>query len=201
MGMGMRQLFGGVAMKAGVPARCADRGGSSGRLRARLRAMRGDRGVTLVEFALIMVPFFAILFGIFEVGLVFWGTYELENATEDAARQIRTGQIQGGGGAAAFKQQVCDRVVLLSRCNADLRIDVRHFDDYQNAYALSEPLDGQGALKDDAFDPGGPRSIVLVSTYYRWPLLNAISSYSLSNMAGGARLLSASAAFRNEPFP
>jgi len=188
-------------MKAGVPARCADRGGRSGRLRVQFAAMRGDRGVAMVEFALIMIPFFVILFGIFEVGLVFWGSYELENATEEAARQIRTGQIQGGGGAAAFKQQVCNRVVLLSRCNADLRVNVRNFNDYQDAYTQAEPLDEQGALKGDVFDPGGPRSIVLVSTYYRWPLLNALSSYSLSNMAGGARLLSASAAFRNEPFP
>jgi len=150
-----------------------------------------------------MIPFFVILFGIFEVGFVFWGTYELENATEDAARQIRTGQIKGDGGAAAFKTQVCSRVVILSRCNEDLRLDVRSFNsfaDIQNSPA--EPLDNDGKLKDNfSFSPGGPRSIVLVSTFYRWPLINAISSFSLSNMAGGDRLLRASAAFRNEPFP
>jgi Flp pilus assembly protein TadG len=173
-----------------------------GGLRACLGKMRDERGATMVEFALIVIPFFFILFGIFEVGLVFWGTYELENATEDAARQIRTGQIKGNAGAAAFKTEVCKRVVLLSRCDADLRLDVRNFNDYQATYSPVEPLDNTGKLKDDfSFLPGSARSIVIVSTFYRWPLINAISSFSISNMAGGARLLRASAAFRNEPFP
>jgi Flp pilus assembly protein TadG len=201
--MGANGLFKSVPMKAGFTPQCADRRTSLGRWRARAGGLRGERGATMVEFALIMVPFFAVLFGIFEVGFVFWGTYELENATEEAARQIRTGQIKGNGGAAAFKTQVCSRVVLLSRCNEDLRLDVRSFNSFaeiQNSPA--QPLDNDRKLKDNfSFSPGGARSIVLVSTFYQWPLINAISSYSLSNMAGGDRLLSASAAFRNEPFP
>jgi Flp pilus assembly protein TadG len=166
-------------------------------------AMRGERGATMVEFALIMIPFFVILFGIFEVGFVFWGTFELENATADAARQIRTGHIRSNGGEAAFKNLVCSRVVLLSRCNADLRLDVRSFNSFSDLQNNPPaPLDNDGELKDSlTFSPGGPRSIVLVSTFYRWPLINALSSYSIANMAGGDRLLQASAAFRNEPFP
>jgi Flp pilus assembly protein TadG len=192
----------------GLFRRGAARGGDAGesarpaRRYSRLKALRGERGATMIEFAVIMVPFFVILFGIFEVALVFWGTYELENATEDAAREIRTGQIKGGG-AAAFKAEVCKRVVILSRCNEDLRLDVRSFNsfaDIQNSPA--DALDNNGNLNNNfAFSPGGPRSIVLVTTFYRWPLLNAISTFSLSNMAGGDRLLQASAAFRNEPFP
>lgn len=165
--------------------------------------MRSERGATMIEFAIIMVPFFVILFGIFEVGFVFWGSYELENATEEAARQIRTGQIKGNGGEAAFKAQLCSQVVLLSRCNQDLRIDVRSFNNFAAIQSsAAQPLDNDGKLKNNFnFDPGGPRSIVLVSTFYQWPLINAISTFSLSNMADGDRLLTASAAFRNEPFP
>ena len=202
-GLGAKRLFKKAAMKAGLPRRCAGPGKGLHRLRARLGGIRGERGATLVEFALILIPFFVILFGIFEVGFVFWGTYELENATADAARQIRTGQIRANGGEAAFRTLVCDRVVLLSRCNTDLRLDVRSF----NSFAALQgsppaPLDNDGELKDSlTFNPGGPRSIVLVSTFYRWPLINPLSGYSISNMAGGARLLQASAAFRNEPFP
>jgi Flp pilus assembly protein TadG len=194
--MGMRHVSKSVPMSVGALRR-------RGRLWAKFAALRGDRGVTFVEFALIAVPFFVILFGIFEVGFVFWGTYELENATEDAARQIRTGQIQGAAGAATFKAEVCKRVVLLSRCATDLRLDVRSFNSYAQVVANpASPLDGTGKLKDDfGFAPGGPRSIVLVSTFYEWPLINLMSSYGLSNMAGGDRLLTATAAFRNESFP
>ncbi len=183
--------------------RFADRGTGFSRLRPRLRGLRGDRGATMVEFALILIPFFVILFGIFEVGFVFWGTFELENATADAARQIRTGQIRASGGEAAFRTIVCNRVVLLSRCNTDLRLDVRSFNSFAELQnSPPAPLENNGELKDSmTFSPGGPRSIVLVSTFYQWPLINALSSYSIANMAGGDRLLQASAAFRNEPFP
>jgi Flp pilus assembly protein TadG len=196
-------LFKTVVMKAGLLRRCTGPDAGFSRSRARLGGIRGERGATLIEFALIMVPFFVILFGIFEVGFVFWGTFELENATADAARQIRTGQITADGGEAAFRTEVCSRVVLLSRCNADLRLDVRSFNSFAELQGSPPaPLDNDGELKDSmAFSPGGPRSIVLVSTFYRWPLINPLSGYSIANMASGDRLLQASAAFRNEPFP
>jgi len=199
--MGIKGLFKGALRRAGDGGANATPAWRPGRRFARA-LIGGERGATMIEFAIVMIPFFVILFGIFEVALVFWGTYELENATEDAARQIRIGQIKGGG-AAAFRTEVCKHVVILSRCDEDLRIDVRSFTsfaDIQNGPA--DALDNDGNLNNNfAFNPGGPRSIVLVTTFYRWPLLNAISTYSLSNMAGGDRLLQASAAFRNEPFP
>jgi Flp pilus assembly protein TadG len=204
--MGMKQL--GKSVPPGASSSKMNGGvhrspGLSGRLRTLLGSMRDDRGVTLIEFALIMIPFFVIIFGILELGFVFWGTYELENATEDAARLIRTGQIKGNSGAAAFKAQVCNRVAILTRCNEDLRLDVRSFRSFAEIQGSpAEPLDRDGNLQNNfTFSPGGPRSIVLVSTFYRWPLINAITSFTLSNMAGGDRLLRASAAFRNEPFP
>lgn len=197
-------MFKDIAARAGLLLRrCTDRATGCIRLRPRLAGIAGERGATMVEFAVILVPFFVILFGIFEVGFVFWGSFELENATADAARQIRTGQIRASGGETAFRTMVCDRVVLLSRCNADLRLDVRSFNSFAELQNNPPaPLDDEGELKDSmTFSPGGPRSIVLVSTFYRWPLINPLSGYSIANMGGRARLLQASAAFRNEPFP
>ena len=48
----------------------------------------------MVEFAVIAIPFFTLIIGIIEVGLIFWAGYELENATAAAARLVRTGQAQ-----------------------------------------------------------------------------------------------------------
>lgn len=169
------------------------------RLAPKLR--RDERGATLIEFSLLMLPFFILLFGIFEVGLVTWGGLELDNATSDAARLVRTGQAQGKLDQAQLKQAVCDRVSVLFDCNSKLRLDIRTFTSFGNM-AAPTPLNAQGALESDfAFDMGRSEEIVLMSTFYEWPLLNIISSMSLSNMASGNRLLSASAAFRNEPFP
>lgn len=171
----------------------------------RLRGMRGDRGATLVEFALVAVPFFILLFGTIEVGLVHWGTYELENATEDAAREIRTGQVAATNmNGAGFKQLVCRRVSLLAQCQSRLKLDVQSFASFTDmrSAAIAPGLDSEGNLTSDgAWVPGGPQQIVLVTAFYEWPLINPISSISLSNMGSGNRLLRASAAFRNEPFP
>ena len=166
----------------------------------RLRAEK--RGATMVEFALLMLPFFILVFGIFEVGLVTWGGLELDNATSDASRLVRTGQAQSGGyDANRLKQEVCARVSLLFDCTTKLRLDVRTFANF-GSMAAPQPLNGQGNLQDNfSFNLGAPQEIVLMSTYYEWPLLNIVSSMSLGNMADGNRLLQASAAFQNEPFP
>jgi Flp pilus assembly protein TadG len=169
-----------------------------------LRGKHAERGVTLIEFAIISVPFFLLIFGIMEVGFIFWGTYELENATEDAARQIRTGQVQAANmDENGFKALVCANVALLAQCNSKLQLDVRSFDSFSAIQSNQpEPLDGDGELQSNfTWDPGGPRSIMLVSTFYQWPMITALTSVSLSNMADGDRLLRASSAFRNESWP
>lgn len=166
--------------------------------------MGRERGVALVEFAIVALPFLLIVVGTFEIGFIFWGTHELENATEDAARRIRTGQVQSGGiDATGFKAIVCGRVTLLKDCTSKLQLDVRTFANYNQIAGAPAPLDRDGKLNSGNFvwQPGGPRSIVLVRTYYDWPLLTVLTSTSLGNMANGDRLLSAAAAFRNEAWP
>ncbi len=176
----------------------------TGLLRRFLRGgRRGERGVTMIEFALVMIPFFLLLFGTFEVGLVFWGNYELENATEDAARQIRTGQVASANmNDDGFRELVCSRVSLLSQCRARLRLDVRSFASFDQIGGNGpDPLVNGELQNNFQWQPGGPRAIVLVTTFYEWPLINPMTSASLSNMGSGNRLLRASAAFRNEPWP
>jgi len=41
---------------------------------------------------------------------------------------------------------------------------------------------------------------VVVRLFYQWPLLVTGLGYNISNLSGSKRLLSATAAFRNEPF-
>jgi Flp pilus assembly protein TadG len=166
------------------------------------RLRKDRRGAVMVEFALLMLPFLILVFGIFEVGLVIWGGLELDNATNDAARLVRTGQAQSGKfDANRLKQEVCAHVSLLFDCTSKLRLDVRTFTSFASMTA-PQPLTAQGNFQQNfSFQMGGAQEIVLMSAYYEWPLLNIVSSMSLSNMASGNRLLQASAAFQNEPFP
>jgi hypothetical protein len=50
------------------------------------------------------------------------------------------------------------------------------------------------------YNPGGPGDIVVVRLFYQWPLVVTGLGYNISNLAGNTRLLSATAAFRNEPY-
>src|SRR3569832_271015 len=86
------------------------------------RFARAERGATAVEFAFVARPFLGLRFAVFELGLVFLVGTTLENATEIAARQIRTGELQtSGGSASTFKAAVCAQMSWLgSDCNANL---------------------------------------------------------------------------------
>jgi hypothetical protein len=48
--------------------------------------------------------------------------------------------------------------------------------------------------------PGNSGDIVVVRLFYKWPLFVTGLGYNISNLTGSIRLLSATAAFRNEPF-
>ena len=65
-------------------------------------------GVTIIEFALLALPFFYIIFGIIGYGLYLFTNIALDAAGEAAARDVRTGQAQGRDETMEqFKQRVC----------------------------------------------------------------------------------------------
>jgi Flp pilus assembly protein TadG len=73
-----------------------------------MAALRNTDGVAAIEFAMVSLPFFMMMFGLILVGLYFFTTFTLENAVEQAARLIRTGQVQQQGMSADdFKLEVC----------------------------------------------------------------------------------------------
>src|ERR1700674_1936102 len=58
------------------------------------RFRRNRRGSAAVEFALVAPVFFALLFAIIETGIMFFANQVLESITQNAARQVPTGQAQ-----------------------------------------------------------------------------------------------------------
>jgi Flp pilus assembly protein TadG len=179
---------------------------SAVRMRARYRSMkeRSRSGSAMIEFAMLAMPFFMLLFGIIEVGLIFYGSCILEKATQDAARLIRTGQAQSGGSLTAEKfktDDLCKQIAAVLSCNANLQVDVRSYGDF-GSVNFTPPLDKDGNLDPnlDQFQTGGAGQVVLVRTFYTWNIVVPLLQPFFSNMSGGRRLLSATAAFRNEPF-
>jgi Flp pilus assembly protein TadG len=181
----------------------AENRGSRGRsLAALLGRFRTDRsGASALEFAIVATPLILLLLAIIEVGLVYFANFALENATAQGARLIRTGQAQAKGfDAAAFKKEVCKHLTAPISC-AGLKLDVRHFSSFGSS-TMSEPLDANFNLKTSfPYDPGQGEDVVIVRSFYEWPLAAKLpEAIGLGNMSNGNRLLSASQAFRNEPF-
>lgn len=180
------------------------------KLRRTARALtRAEGGATAVEFALIAVPFFLLLFGTIELALVFLLSTSLENATDMAARQVRTGQMQtaGGASAATFKTLVCNNLGWLKGdCATNLYVDVRTFASFQTV-SSPQPITTSGTPPKKTFDPtkltfnmGNAGDIVVVRTYYNWPLITPMVQQAIQTLSDGHMVISSTAAFRNEPY-
>ena len=92
-----------------------------------LRKVRRDQsGVALIEFAIIAVPFLALILTMLEVGLIFWVSYELDNATWSASRLIKTGQAQANGYSQTnMVAQICSHIIILTDCTSKLQLQVQ----------------------------------------------------------------------------
>lgn len=94
---------------------------------------------------------------------------------------------------------MCSQVPTLLNC-ANVSIDVESYNSFSNVQINSQ-IDGSGNfINNMQYNPGGPCSIVVVRLFYPWPLYVTGLGYNISNLAGSKRLLSATAAFRNEPY-
>ncbi len=173
------------------------------RLRPRglLRRFRRDsKAATAVEFGLVALPFFALLFAIIETFLLFFASQMIETATNQAGRLIRTGQAQTTGLTAdTFRDRMCEALNGLFNCD-NVMVDVRTYAEFEGV-ELGRPIDEDGNLVEEfAFDPGEGGDIVVVRTFYEWPIFTNLLGLGLSNLSNGKNLIAATTAFRNEPF-
>lgn len=168
-----------------------------------MRRLGGDQsGAAMVEFALIASLFFFLIFAVLDIALIYWATFELENATNDVARLIRTGQAQDDTpiGESAIKSEICGKTAILYGCSGKLRLNVESFDTFANV-APVDPFDTNGELKGSfTYQPGEGDEIILITTFYEWEPISLFPGLALSNMANGNLLLRAALTFRNEPF-
>ena len=165
------------------------------------RFRRNRRGATVVEFALVAPMFFALLFAIIETAFMFLASQVLETVTQDSARLIQTGQAQTGAYTAAqFKADVCARITVMFDCVNGISVDVQSYPSFASIN-VANPIDaGKNFTNPNNYSPGGPGDIVMVRLFYQWPIIVTKFGYDLSNLNGSKRLLSATAAFQNEPF-
>src|SRR3546814_17698957 len=74
--------------------------------RRRARALARDtRGATIIEFAIVAMPFIVLLIAILQTSLVFFAQQLLEPTAEDPSRVLLTNQAQKAGTSQADFQR------------------------------------------------------------------------------------------------
>ncbi len=177
----------------------------------RIRLYKSNRdGATAIEFALLAIPFFSLIFAILELSIIFFISSTLSHAVSETGRQIRVGKFQNCG-QAAFKAAVCEKMKGVGNCDR-LRID-----------AVTQPSFSQITLPDippppppqpgtpDPAVPNGEYSpgidstsgipIVVRATYFHKLILPPELTRLESSPGSGTHNILKSTAFRNEPFP
>ncbi len=184
-------------------------------------ARHRDGGVT-VEFAIMVIPFLMLIFGIIELGLILVVDLNLTNATLILARQIRVGSMIAAGGSVAtssgsvinlsdFKQAICNNIKLVpnATCLSNLQIDMRTLSTF-TGNTVPNPVSGRSFSSSAlCFYSGASGNIVELRAFFLWPLFSPVllSSFaqvtSLTTSAGtntGAFfMLISSEVFKNEP--
>ena len=171
------------------------------------RSLAQDRGgATAVEFALLAIPFFALLCVIFEAAFLLLSQQTLDGAVDRAARVLRTGEFQdtadGTDPAERMRRLMCRSGVVFFRCE-DLRLDVQR----SGGFAAAQPTEAYDGTKKDwvvsfgtHFDcPVGGDIIALRAAV---PVMRPFSALNFSGqtMTGGRQLLITTMIFRTEPY-
>ncbi|MBX4936361.1 TadE/TadG family type IV pilus assembly protein [Rhizobium binae] len=169
---------------------------------APLRRLLGDRqGVAAIEFAILALPLFIMLFGIIEVSLMFFVNSALDASVHKISRMIRTGEVASSKiTLAGFKAKICDDMLLSFNCSTDLVVKVNVLSDLSSATS-TDPIDNSGNLAvTETFDVGKGSDYILVQTFLPWDTVVNFLTLSSAQLSDGRYLLGSSALFRNEPF-
>lgn len=165
------------------------------------RWLNQTSGSTAIEFAMISFPFIFLMMAIIELGLMFGSQSVLLGATNDAARLIRTGQVQQttGDPELMFRDLLCDKSDALINCSK-LQYEVIEMDQFSSFSDFEAQYDQDGNLISRGFLPGGVNSVNLIRVIYRYKLSTPLIGTYLSDGADNTKLLIATVVLQTEPY-
>lgn len=176
-------------------------------------------GATAVEFAMIAVPFFGLLFAIFQTAFVFLAQEGLDAATTAAARQLLTGQAQGVSTiktADQFRNSlICNPPPPARRILPDFIDCSKLIVDVSQASSFAKANVSKAFYTDPKtnYNPGGADCIEVLRVVYPMPVYLSIIAFNGVGAVGditagqtsykgkASHILMSTAVFRNEPFP
>lgn len=165
------------------------------------RMVRDENGAAAIEFAILSLPLFVLIFGILELAAMFFVDTALDAALHKSARLIRTGQAaEDKTSLANFKAAVCDDMVYLLSCESNLLVVANVISNVSTAAAMM-PADSDGNVTiTENFDIGYGSDYILVQAFLPWSPVVPLNSLSSQKFVDGSYVLGAAVLFRNEPF-
>ncbi|MEP1206880.1 MAG: TadE/TadG family type IV pilus assembly protein [Rhizobiaceae bacterium] len=170
---------------------------------------KSQDGTAAVEFALVSIPFFLILFSILEQGFYFLGNRLIDAGVNQISREVKTRQITADNTSEAqFKIALCAKTLMAIFDCEKLSIDVRTIASFE--VPAEPPVLDNGDLDTSGFGfaPGGRSTINVIRAYYDWPTILDWGNIAQAGWGGitgegmgtnGFRRIVGSAAFLNEP--
>ena len=164
-------------------------------LRRRARRFKSeDDGVTIIEFALLAFPFFALMGAILETGLYLFASQVFDSAVDDASRTILVGSATNS--QSDFRNKICETTFGLIECDR-IKIRIRPIASFSAANP-TPPVDADGNwVLTEQMNAGSPRQVMLVEAYYKWSTFLSFD-YGFQKY-GNTVLLSSARVFMNEP--
>lgn len=158
--------------------------------------------VASIEFAILALPFFFVLFAIIETSLSFTAQQMLSESAERISRSVKVGSLTSANTSTAqIRLRVCNdmRVFILIDCN-QIEVDLRSYVRFQDV-PVSISYNQSGDLDTTGFnvEPGGPDTINHLRLFYRWAWFTDLMKSKYSSLPNGKTLLFSSETWRNEP--
>ncbi len=177
--------------------------------RRRLGVVSDKSGSTAVEFAIVAPLFLMMMFSTFEVGWFYFANSAVDAAVGDAARLVKTGQVDGWGGTDddkydALYDDICSVVRSFGGCDNRLTLEVSTYttfaelaDDVSPATCADAPPDDLAAIP---FNYGDELQIIRVRVCYIYTTLNPAIGINMAEPGTNHRRLISTMIFRNEPY-
>lgn len=182
-----------------------------------VRMLRGRRGVTAVEFALIAPVCMTLICVFIDLSMVMFITNVMEGGVREASRYAITGQVEVG----KTREQKIAEIVQSHSYNliatTDITVTTKVYPSFGDVGKPEPFIDKNGNGKYDSGESftdvnkngvwdadmgangaGGSGAVVAYTVSYKWVLWTPLAAEIWGN--GGAVLLSATVAVRNEPY-
>ena len=173
--------------------------------------LRDESGLAAVEWAFVGPMFLFLLLAIIDLGITFTTQATMDGAARDAARLIRTGQVQAAGGLlSTFQNQLCGEMTMFmttASCQTSVAVDVVTVSgttDFTQLPAFSDCANNVTTpppANPCPFNPGAAGDLVGVQVTYKRAFLVPWVGTLLGNSGDRQHIkLQSTVVFRNEPF-